>query len=200
MAAFLNDPFDVAPDAPRYTPLAWLILGLGVLAVLVCTFQLASTVLNWQRTESDLTSVRAAREHAARRQSSSPAAESPQELETKLALQRVLRLSWTSLFATLEAAGQRVQGRATVTELLPVKLRDDAIEVHLTGLAVSPDIMLEYLRALQGQQRVHDVQLTHQQPTTRGAAEVVRFQATLQWLPESGTDSVMARPDPQLGR
>lgn len=200
MASFSMNPFDVAPDAPRHAPWAWLTLGVGLVIALVCSFQLARTVQSWHQTERDLARARAAWELAAQRQSRAPTVETAQSTEAKLALRRVLRLSWSSLFATLESAGQRVQGRAAVTSLSPVKLRDGAIEVSITGLAVSPDIMLQYLRALEGQPQVHDIQLASQQPATPGAAEVIRFQAILLWQPAPGTTPAPSPEDRRRGR
>lgn len=200
MAIFVTDPFDVAPSAPRYTPLAWLAFALGLLVALLCAIQLVRSVQDWYRIQNDVAHARVAWEQAAQRHSRSLTTESPQETEAKLTLQRLLRLSWTGLFATLEAAGQRVEGRAAVTALSPVKLREGTIEVSITGLAVSPDHMLQYLRALEGQPQVHDIQLASQQPAAQGGIEVVRFQAILLWQPTAATPPAAVSDDRRQGR
>ena len=201
MALVAKDPFDVAPGAARYTRFAWLTCGLGTISALFCAVHLGQNVQAWYRMQDELAQARNTWQAAADLRKSRVASEPAQTTQARLALQRALRLSWDSLFAVFEEAGQQVDGRASITTLSPVKVREQgSVEVSVTALAVSPDVMVQYLRALEGRPQVQEVQLVNQQPMTHAGAQVVRFQAMLLWAPTSATAIVLSTAGSRRGQ
>jgi hypothetical protein len=124
------------------------------------------------------------REAAAREVAKDPAA--LERLRAQQQLQRNLRMSWSGLFDALEGAARNVQGRATVTALAPARADADLAQVNITGVALTNDVLLEYVEALQDQPHVKDVTLTSHEPAQNSGTAVVRFHLLLVWQPAAG--------------
>jgi hypothetical protein len=184
---FVRDPFDIAPRASRHTRAGWFTLALGLLFMLLCLYLLGRGVQAWNqaeatsRTQRQLLRVQAEKEAASRRMNSDPAALERIRAEQKL--QQMLRMSWAGLFDALEASGKEVGGRATVLSLAPLKTQADAAEVGITALAVSNQVMVDYIRALEKDPHIREVQLSMHQPSLSAGVEVVRFQLSVLWDP-----------------
>jgi hypothetical protein len=182
LTMFVLDPFDIAPQARRYTPAAWILLAVSVIFAMATATALVRT---WKQAAVAADAASNARQ-ALRAQTLSEAAladeaaRKPSEgVRARLELQRVLNVSWSGLFEMLEGATKAVEGRVTITALAPVRLRPEGAEVGITALAATTDAMLQYLQTLQADMRVRQVQLVAQQTTSLGGAPVIRFQATL---------------------
>jgi Tfp pilus assembly protein PilN len=182
---FVRDPFDVAPGASRHTRASWITLVAGLLFAGGCGMLL-------QRSHDALRQAEARAQAQQREQQARAAAQQrvqqvdPATLDRMRAqqdLQRILRMSWTGLFEALEAAGQQVEGRASVLSLTPARTQADAAEVGITGLAVSNAVLVDYIRALQANPSIRQAQLTMQQPATSAGVPVVRFQLAVLWDP-----------------
>lgn len=184
---FTRDPFDVAPGASRHTRISWLLLIAGLLFAAGCAAVLHSRWQAHQEAQAQWRSVReqrAAQARALATQRTQPAdAATQSRLRAQQELAYMLRLSWNSLFDALESAGQQVEGRATVLSLAPARAQADTVDIGITGLAVSEQALLEYLRALQAHPYVRQALLVSQQPAVHAGAPVARFQLTLQWDP-----------------
>ena len=184
---FVRDPFDLAPRASRHTRASWLTLVLGLLFVLLCTYFLVRGIQAVKQADSgnqvrrQLLRVQAENEAATRRKNSDPTALERIRAEQKL--HHTLRMSWAGLFDALESAGKDVDGRTTVLSLAPLKTQADAAEVGITALAVSNQVMVDYIRALEKDPHVREVQLSMQQPALNAGVEVVRFQLSVLWDP-----------------
>jgi len=185
---FIRDPFDVAPHASRNARASWIALVLGVVFVLVSGLLLARSVNVLRQTEDatrvqrEFQQAQAEREAAARLKQNGPAA--LEKLRAQQKVQAMLRLSWFGLFDALESAGGQVKGRTTILSLAPVKTQADTAEVSLTGLAVSSQVMIEYIRALETHPQVREVQLLMQQPAPSSDAQLVKFQLSVFWQPD----------------
>jgi len=155
--------------------------------MLLCLYLLGRGVQAWNqaeatsRTQRQLLRVQAEKEAASRRMNSDPAALERIRAEQKL--QQMLRMSWAGLFDALEASGKEVGGRATVLSLAPLKTQADAAEVGITALAVSNQVMVDYIRALEKDPHIREVQLSMHQPSLSAGVEVVRFQLSVLWDP-----------------
>lgn len=183
---FVRDPFDIAPRASRHTRAGWFTLALGLLFMLLCMYLLGRGVQAWNQAEATSRAQRqllraAEKEAASRRVNSDPAALERIRAEQKL--QQMLRMSWAGLFDALEASGKEVGGRATVLSLAPLKTQADTAEVGITALAVSNQVMVDYIRALEKNPHIREVQLSTHQPSLSGGVEVVRFQLSVLWDP-----------------
>ncbi|MDB5870674.1 MAG: hypothetical protein JWQ07_116 [Ramlibacter sp.] len=187
---FVTDPFDIAPAASRHTGAAWAALAAGVMFALLCAWVLANGLHGFTRARDSTSDARrlvresTEKEASLRLRQNDPAV--LRQLRAQRELQQALRLSWSGLFDALESAGEEVGSRATVVSLTPSRMQADAAEVGITGLAVSDQAMLDFLRALQSQPRVREARLASQQMATQGGVEVIRFQIVLVWSP-SGT-------------
>jgi hypothetical protein len=184
---FVRDPFDIAPNASRHTRASWLMLLLGVVFALLCAFlldrslQAVKQAEETTRKQRDGMQAQARSEAAARVRRADPAALEGARAQQKL--QHILRMSWSGLFDALEAAGRQVDGGTTIVSLAPVKTQADAAEVGITGMAVSNQVMLDYIRALGKNPHVLEVNLVTQQPALNAGAPVVRFQLSILWDP-----------------
>jgi hypothetical protein len=184
---FVRDPFDIAPDASRHSHASWFALALGVLFAIVGAALLARSMdtvkaaRDANRRQQEVGRERAASQAAARLKQSDPAAVERMRAQHKL--QQTLRMSWSGLLEALEFAGQQVEGHATVLSLAPIKTQADAAEVGITALALTNQMMLDYMRALQKDPHVREVRLSSQQPAQNGMTPVVRFQLLLVWDP-----------------
>lgn len=191
---FVRDPFDVAPGATRHTRVAWLTLAVGLVFMLACGALLERNLNAVRhaedagRTQRDLARASAEKEIAARQRSSDPAA--VERMRAQQRLQNILRMSWSGLFDALESAGRQVDGGAVILALAPARTQADAAEVGLTGLAVSHQVVVDYIRALETSPGVRQVQLATQQPALSSGVQVVRFQLSFLWDPR-------VRPQPQ---
>jgi hypothetical protein len=184
---FVRDPFDIAPNASRHTRASWLTLALGLVFMLLSGVVLDRSVLAMKQAEESTTKQRemlqtqADGKAAARRNQTDPAALARAQAQQKL--QHILRMSWSGLFDALESAGRKVDGGTVVLSLAPTRTQADAAEVGVTALAVSSQVMVDYIRALESNAHVREVQLTMQQPAVSGTAQVVRFQLAILWDP-----------------
>jgi len=179
---FVQDPFDIAPQARRHTPAALGLLLAGVAFALFAAFQLARAWSSISHADEELADARQALRSQSLKDSAAvaEAAREPADgLRARLELQRILNLSWSGLFGILESATKAVDGRVTISSLAPVKLRPEGAEISVTALAATSDAMLQYLKALQADRRVQQVQLVSQQPATLGTAPVLRFQVSV---------------------
>lgn len=186
---FTQDPFDIAPAAPRYTRASWLVLAIGMVFAGLCTWPL---VLGVQASEHARESTREARQLHLARAEKAAAFRLTQgdravldKVKAQQTLQRVLRMSWSALFDAIESAGQAVDGGAVILSLVPVKAHDVAAQVDITAMAVSTRTMVDYIRALERDSRVSEVQLSTQQPALSAGTEVVRFQLSMMWNPHA---------------
>ncbi|MBA2673399.1 PilN domain-containing protein [Ramlibacter sp.] len=185
---FVRDPFDVAPGASRHTRASWLTLIVGLVFAVFCgslfeqSLQAQRTAEENVRRQRELLDARARKAAAAQRVQPVDAA-ALEKMRAQQDLQRILRMSWTGLFDALEAAGQQVEGRATVVSLAPSKTQADAAQVNLTGLAVSNTVLVDYIRALEANPYIRQAQLMAQQPAVSAGAPVVRFQLAVLWDP-----------------
>lgn len=192
---FVRDPFDIAPNASRYTRASWLTLVLGLAFMLFCGvllergFQAMKQAEEATRKQHELVHAQAESKAAARRTQADPAALERARAQQKL--QHILRMSWSGLFDALESAGRKVDGGAVILALAPARTQADAAEVGLTALAISTHVMLEYIRALEGNPHVREVQLVMQQPARNAGTQVVRFQLSVLWDPRG---KGLARP------
>ena len=196
---FVRDPFDIAPNASRHTRAGWLALAMGLLFALFCGSMLERSLRAAKQAEESTRKQREALQAqaestaAARRNQADPAAVERARAQQKL--QHILRMSWSGLFDALESAGGQVDGGAAVVSLAPAKTQADAAEVAITAVAVSHQLMLDYVRALQQHPHVSQVQLVTQQPAMNAGAPVVRFQLSILWDPRGQTP---ARPAGEL--
>jgi hypothetical protein len=194
---FVRDPFDIAPKAPRQTQASWVTLAAGLLFVALCAWPLVRSMQAMKQAEAASQGARAAlnaradSQRTARQRQNDPAF--LEQVKAQQKLQQILRMSWSGLFDALESAAQEVRGGAVILSLVPVKTQADAAQVGITALAVSPQIMIDYIGALQKNPHVRQVELTMQQPTVKAGAHVVRFQASVLWDPRS---KVAALPAP----
>lgn len=178
----IEHPFDIAPHARRFTPAAWCLLTIGLAFAIVCASEFARSWKQGMQDQQELAALRgelAARTRAAAALEGEQTKEPAERVQARLVLQRALNLSWSGLFQVLEDATQAVDGRVAVSALAPVRLRPEGAEVRITALAATPDAMIEYLRAMQKDARIQQLQLTAQQPATVGGANVIRFQASV---------------------
>lgn len=179
---FVQHPFDIAPHARRFTPAAWCLLAIGLAFAAFCTWQFAES---WQRGKQDEQALAALRDELAARNrmamtlANEASREPAERVQARLGLQRALNLSWSGLFQVLEDATEAVDSRVALAALAPVQLRPDGAEVRITALAATPEAMFEYLRSMQKDPRIQQLQLTAQQPATVGGAAVIRFQAAV---------------------
>jgi hypothetical protein len=184
---FVRDPFDIAPDAPRQTRASWLTLAGGLLFAVLCAWPLARSMQAMDQAESAIEGARAASnaqaddQRAARLRQNDPRL--LEQVKAQQKLQQILRMSWSGLFDALESAAQSVHRGAVILSLVPVRTQADAAQVGLTGLAVSPQIMIDYIGALQKNPNVRQVELTMQQPAVKAGVKVVRFQVSVLWDP-----------------
>lgn len=197
---FLPDPFDIAPGAPRHAPAAWLVLTFGLAFAAACAVPFVAKLQAISQAEQSRTDarslqkIRADAEAAARHAQADPAALA--RIKSQQALQNQLRMSWTSLFDALELATGEAKGGATVLSLAPIGTRADSAEIAITAMATSVPVMLAYVRSLQANEHIRQVQLTSQQPATNGGAATVRFQLTLQWIPVAASTVATAADAP----
>lgn len=186
---FLHDPFDIAPRARRHPPAAWCLFAVGVACALVSATLLARGLVAASTAQDEIAAARAALKSQVRTEARVAAQREPADLvRARLELQQVLNLSWSGLFDLLEGATKAVDARVTIAALAPVRLRPQGVEIGITGLAASPDAMLQYLQTLQADRRISQVQLASQQPATVSGASVIRFQASL-LLDRSASDA-----------
>jgi hypothetical protein len=182
---FLRDPFDIAPHASRHTRASWMTLVLGLVSALVCASLLGRSLQSLQRAEQasrkdrELAQAQAEAEAVARHRRADPTALERGRAQRRL--QQVLRMSWSGLFDALESAGQHVDGGVSIISLAPVAAQGHVAEVTLTALAVSEQVMLQYIRTLQKDPHVREVRLSTQQPAVNGAVPVIRFQFSMWW-------------------
>lgn len=179
---YIQDPFDIAPHATRHTPVAWGVLLAGAAVAAFAALHFARAWESTAGADEELGAARQALRAQALKASAlaSEQARAPTDaVRARLELQRILNLSWSGLFDVLEAATKAVDRRVTISSLAPVKLRPAGAEVGVTALAATPDAMLQYLKALQEDRRVQQVQLVSQQLTTFGSAQVLRFQVAI---------------------
>ncbi len=184
---FIQDPFDIAPNARRHTRASWLTLAFGlVFAAMTAnllhrSWQTVRSAEETARKGLELVQAHARSAAAARLKQVDPLA--LEKLRAQQKLQDMLRTSWSGLFDALESAGKLVDGRVTVVALAPVRSQSDAAEVSVTALAVSNEVMLDYIRALDSDTHVREVQLSTQQPTTSAGVAVIGFQLSILWEP-----------------
>lgn len=174
-----NDPFNIAPHAPRLTRAGWLCLVLGSTFLLLCSGLL---VRGW-RDMPRLHDADPARANALPK----PDAAALEKAQAQQKLQDRLRMSWTGLFDACESAAGKVDGGASIVSLNPGKIQGDAVEVGVTVVALSGQVMLDYIRALQTHPQVREVRLATQQPGTQVVAPALRFQLTVLWAPRAAS-------------
>jgi hypothetical protein len=189
---FARDPFDLAPTAQRPTRAAWTLFIVGLLFALVCGAVLQRSVRAVQHAREAATAqqevmlAQKRRDAAAREQAKDPVA--VERVRAQQQLQRNLRMSWSGLFDALEGAARKVNGRVSVTALAPAKADADLAQVNITGVALTNDVLLDYVEALQDQSHVKQAALTGQEPAQGvGGAPVVRFHLSLVWQPGGPT-------------
>lgn len=175
----IQDPFDIAPAAQRYTPAAWLLLAVAFGFAAVASTQLLHACEQASAAQDELQQIqRTLRRQEKKAAEAADLAREPGDLvRARLQLQRVLNVSWSGLFELLEGATKLVDGRVTLSSLAPVRLRPEGAEIGITGLAASSDAMLQYLKFLDAHPQVLQVQLVSRQAETLNGAAVLRFQA-----------------------
>jgi Tfp pilus assembly protein PilN len=179
---FIRDPFDFAPGSSRHTRVSWLTLAVGLAFACFCAMMLAQNFQALKQAEGDarkqqaLLNAKAVSDAASKRD---PAG--AQRMKAQRHLQDMLRMSWSGLFDALESSAQKVDGGVAVLALTPTRIQSDAAEVGLTALALSDQVMLDYLRALQASPQLREVKLSAQQPVVNGGVPVVRFQLAITW-------------------
>lgn len=184
---FARDPFDIAPAAQRPTRAAWLLLALSTLFAAFAATMLERSLAAVGRAEEAARAreqaqrVQAQREAAARARANDPA--TLEQLRAQQQLQRTLRMSWSGLFDALEHAAHKVEGRVTVTSVAPVRTQTNGAEVSIAGLALTNDVLLLYVEALQDEKHVTQATLTSQQLAQTGGMPVSRFHLSLEWEP-----------------
>lgn len=186
---FTSDPLDLAPAAQRPTRAAWLLLGVGLVFALACAMVLQRSAaavhraLDVAAAQEAARAAQARREAAARARTEDPAA--LEKLRARQQLQRALRMSWSGFFGALEAAAAKVDGRVSIVSLAPTQAGVEP-RVHVTGLALNTESLLDYVEALEYQPQVKDVMLTAQEPIQSGGKSVLRFHLSLVWQPGDG--------------
>lgn len=186
---FEHTPFDIAPQAPRYTAAAWRILGAGVFVLLACVWPLASSLQELQRAQDVHSLVRAEYQAQVNAQRAAQARLSePMMVETIKAqhrLQQMVRMTWFGLFDALEAAALEVYGGVSILSLVPSQGEAEATQVSLTAVAANAPIMLEYIRVLRKDSRILAVELNSQQADDNVGPGVIRLQLNVLWNPQA---------------
>jgi len=179
---FVQDPFDIAPRARRFTAAAWAALAVSVLMFGAAAALLARGWMDAAVASTKMTDVRSELQALTQRKAMQAAEASrkpSEETRARLELQRILNVSWTGLFEVLESATKAVDGRVVIAALAPTRLRPDGAELSLTALASDTDQMLQYLQAVQSDRRVKQLQFVSQEKAAVNGSPVIRFQATL---------------------
>lgn len=184
---FRNGPFDIAPQARRYTAVAWRVFGLGVIFLLASTWFLVRSLQDLQKAEAAQANVRNERQALAMAQRTAQARLSDpvvmEKVKAQQRLQEMIRMSWFGLFDALEAAAQEVRGGVSILSLVPSQAQAEATQVRLTAVAANAPIMLDYLRVLRKDPRILSAELTSQQPDDNVGPGVIRMQLTVVWNP-----------------
>jgi hypothetical protein len=184
---FAPDPFDIAPGASGPTKAGWLVLALGVLFLGLCTWLLVQSMARLEQAEELGRATRRqlhAQEQASaalREKQSDPAVQEKSRAQRKL--RETLGMSWSGLFDALEAAADEVDGGTAVLALVPTRGEAESARVSITALAVSSDVMIEYVDALAQDPHVREVQLLTQQPAADAGVNGVRFKIAVVWEP-----------------
>lgn len=188
---FKHTPFDVAPQAPRYTATAWRTFGIGVLVLLVCAWPLARSLQELQRAQVAQTLVHAERQAQANAQGTAQARLSDpmmvEKIKAQQRLQQMVRMSWFGLFDALETAAQEVRGGVSILSLVPSQGQADATQVRLTAVAANAPLMLEYMRVLRKDPRILAAELKSQQADDNVGPGVIRLQLNVLWNPQAVT-------------
>lgn len=186
---FAPDPFDIAPHAPHHTRASWYALLAGLLFATLCAWPLARGMQAMNQAEAASRGARAALHALADEQRGASLRQNDprflDQVRAQQKLQQILRMSWSGLFDALESAVQSVRGGAVIVSLVPVKTQADAAQVGITALAISPQVMIDYIGALQRNPHVRQVELTMQQPAVKAGAQGLRFQVSVLWDPRS---------------
>lgn len=186
---FKPTPFDIAPEAPRYTAAAWRTLVAGLLVLLACAWPLARSLQELQRARGERSraqselQAQASAQRAARARLDDPVV--VEKIKTQQRLQQMVRMSWFGLFDALETAAQEVRGGVSILSLIPSNTQAEAMQIRLTAVAVNAPLMLEYLRVLKKDPRIIAVELSSQQADDNAAPGVIRMQLNISWNPQA---------------
>lgn len=174
---------NIAPQAPRHRPLAWVILFISIAIFCVSLFPLATLIQEIEtlsKRKQELQAIASKMVDEKRKvQLSGDSAGTLRRKETNQAFQALTQLSWESFFDVLETAADLVHGGTSIVSMSPKNITSELLAVDLTGVALNMPIMLAYFQALHTDSRLHKVELNSQQPDKKTAPEAIRFQMTL---------------------
>lgn len=189
MTAFLDsEGFNVAHPTRRHPPLSWALLGLSALlcALSLYPLRLSLTALDAaevrQRQFNQMSKRQAEGLRKAKLLQNSPPMMERDKAQRQI--QDFVHMSWDGIFDALEVAVDAVRSGVSIVALVPTKVQPSSIELTITGLASNAPIMLTYLKALQSDPRILQVQLENQQPDEKSGPGVVRFQFNLVCNPQ----------------
>jgi hypothetical protein len=201
MSVLVNpERFNVAHTTRRHPPLAWVLLGGSVLLCLLGLYPLHTSLqaldaVGAQQREFNKASKSQA--DTLRKQklqnSSLPALERD---KAQRQLQDFVHMSWDGIFDALEVATDAVRSGVSIVALVPSRVQPTSIELTITALASNTPIMLTYLKALQSDPRVLQVELATQQPDEKSGPGVVRFQFSVVCNPKVNVSHPARAPLP----
>jgi len=178
----VESPFEFAPDAPRYRPLSWLILAVGIcvaLSGLYITLR-AGTQLEGVRSQQ----AKIARQQSALSEQMRQAETNPallEKLKARRQLEALLQTPWSLMFEALEAAADTVEGRVTLLSMSPNTANQASRKIELTLMASSYPSMLAYTEALSTVSGFTDVHIVSHQLDERSTPATFRFRLTAGW-------------------
>lgn len=178
---------NIAPQAPRYSPLTWMILFVSVALLCASLAPLTSRIhdlnaVKEQRLKQQGINAAVANKILRHRAGTDTAA-IRERANAHNAFRARLQMSWNSVFDALEAAALSVHGGTSIVLMIPKKVAADEIHVDLTALAANLPIMLAYLETLKADPRVRAVDLITQQPDVKTSPDAIRFQITVRMDP-----------------
>ncbi|WP_431096866.1 hypothetical protein [Polaromonas aquatica] len=178
----VESPFEFAPGALRYRPLSWLILAMGICAVL-------SGLYTMSRAGAQLEGVRSQQAKIAKQQSAlseqmRQAENNPallEKIKARRQLEALLQTPWSLMFEALEAAADTVEGRVTLLSMVPSTANPANRKIELTLMASNYPAMLAYTEAMSTVSGFSDVRIVSHQLDERANPATFRFRLTASW-------------------
>lgn len=178
---------NVAPGAPKYSGLSWVMLWAGLSSVVVAAWLMnerASALVVAESERATLQRMRLAQEATQRQaaaQATSPAAIA--RTKARQDLEHAAQSPWFVLFDALEYAAREARGTVSLVSLVPSIGTGAIREARITAIAASPQAMLLYVETLRRDSRLVLAELSGHQADPPAGADAVRAQVTIRWDP-----------------
>lgn len=178
---FASLALNAAKTRAAHPPLAWLLLGCGVLGL---CWSLVSLNHVWALQDQHAAAVLQAKQQQvlqkkelAQRQTQDR--QTTARLAQEQQLREVLLASWDGALTALELSGKAVRGGVTLLTLSPVKADAQTLQYRVSALAANAPIMLAYASALQADPSTVQATLLSQQVEDKNGTGAQRFQMSV---------------------